>query len=134
MFPDKVTVFNMISDESNEYNKTVISNVLFVLDENTGRNKLGLTNADTVSVTMPMSAISGVDKSFISKNAFDSLPDDEKSNSFTISKGDFISNGDVSLDGLSINEYKNSNGNIYEVSGVAFYQFGNLQCIHVSAK
>lgn len=133
LYAHTITVFNRLSeDDDASYAKSVVTPVLFVLDENTARNKLGLVNADTVTVYIPQSCTEASGKALVDSFTYDQLAD--KSGYFTFKKGDYVSLGGVSLDGLSINEFKNTYGNIYEITGLADYRFGGLPNLVLSAK
>ncbi len=134
LFPHTITVFNRISedDDTETYAKALVSNVLFVKDENTARNKLGLANADTVTVYVPQDCREASGKMLVDAAMYEQLQD--KSSSYCYRKGDYICFGDVSLDNLSINELKNITENVFEITGLADYRFGGLPNLVVSAK
>lgn len=134
VFPHTITVFNRTSEEYDDevYEKALVDNVLFIQDENTARNKLGLTNADTVTVYIPRGSSESSGKQLVSPATYENLVD--KSSSYCYRKGDFVCLGDISLDGVSINELKNTTGNVFEITGIADYRFGGLPNLVLSAR
>lgn len=132
LFPHKVTIFNSLSEEDEEYNRAVLQPVLFILDENTGRNKLGLTNADTVTVYIPSSAVDLLGKQYVEPAVYNQMID--KSGVYTFRKGDLVALGDIDLGSKTINEFKNTEENLYEITGRTDYRFGGLPNIVLSAK
>lgn len=133
MFIHDVSIFNKYFEDNKPiFKKAVLNGVLFVKDENTIRNKLGLDNSDSVKVYIPKFVKSN--KKYINSFEFDSLSIEMLDEYYTIAKGDFISFGDIGQDNLYINELKNYTGNIYEITGIEDYNFGSLQSIVVSAK
>lgn len=134
MFPHVFTIFNLVDEDSNEYEKSTIRKSLFVNREATNRNKTGLVNADAISVyiSLPVKEYSG--KKQVTPQEFDSLSQEDKKSKFCYRKGDFISFGDITLDNLSVNEYKNKYGNIYEITGVSEFNYGGLPVVVLSAK
>ena len=132
LFPHKVTIFNSLSEEDEEYNRAVLQPALFILDENTGRNKLGLTNADTVTVYIPSSAVDLLGKQYVEPAVYNQMPD--KSGVYTFRKGDLVALGDIDLGSKTINEFKNTKENLYEITGRTDYRFGGLPNIVLSAK
>ena len=134
-FPHTLTVFNQVGDEDEPtYIKSTIQYVLFVKDENTARNKLGIANADTITVYVPANVNEVNGKWYLESADYTKLSDTDKEGKYTFRKGDFISLGDTSLDELSINEYKNLNENIYEITGLSDYRFGGLPNLVLSAR
>lgn len=132
LFPHKVTIFNSLSEEDEEYNRAVLQPALFILDENTGRNKLGLTNADTVTVYIPSSAVDLLGKQYVEPAVYNQMVD--KSGVYTFRKGDLVALGDIDLGSKTINEFKNTEENLYEITGRTDYRFGGLPNIVLSAK
>lgn len=139
-FPHSITIFNKsvssVGGETIEpyFRKTVINGVLFVRDENTSRNKFGLANADRVSVYIPKSSVDKIDKVLLSGTSYEGASEAEQSVSYSFNKGDYICFGDVGSDGENINALKNSDGNIYEITGLASYLFGGLPNYVLGAK
>ena len=124
MFPHTITIFNKYEDNNRvKYSKAVLTGVQFVLDEVSSRKNTGDSSDDKVTCYIPSSVKS--DKSFIDSFAFENDESIDRDTSYTLSKGDLIGFGDVSLDGLSINEYKNSRGSLYEITGITDYNFGS---------
>ena len=133
LFPHKVTIFNFRErDDEVEYNSSVIEGVLFVKDENTARNKLGLANSDTITIYIPKK--SKCDKTFIDGFEYEKLSDADINSYYTLRKNDFVSFGEVSLESKDINDLKNDTGNIYVITGIIDYMFGGLPNIVVSAR
>lgn len=139
-FPHTITIFNQSTlTKGGEviepyFRKTVINGVLFVRDENTSRNKFGLANADRVSVYIPKSSVDKIDKVLLSGTSYEGASEAEQSVSYSFNKGDYICFGDVGSDGENINALKNSDGNIYEITGLASYLFGSLPNYVLGAK
>lgn len=141
MFPHTITILNK-SVKTNQdtsitdpyYRKTVVKNVLFVQDENSSRNKFGLSNADRISVYIPKKSVDRVDKNFVSGVAYEGLDEVGQAESFAFQKGDYVCLGDVSSDGASINSLKNLDGNVYEITGLASYMMGNIPNYVLGAK
>lgn len=132
LFPHKVTIFNSLSEEDEEYNRSVLQPALFILDENTGRNKLGLTNADTVTVYIPSSAVDLLGKQYVEPAVYNQMVD--KSGVYTFRKGDLVALGDIDLGSKTINEFKNTEENLYEITGRTDYRFGGLPNVVLAAK
>lgn len=133
-FPHKFTVFNVTEQDGEEsIQRTVVSGVLFVRDLSTGRNKLGLTDDDVVNVYIPRSAKADNGKQYVPAWEFDRLGDGVSS-AYTLRKGDHVGYGDISLGDMSVNEFKNRYGNLYEIASVSDYNYGRLQHIRVIAK
>ena len=132
MYPHIISIFNQYDDENGDthFNKVVISDVLFIRGDNTGRNKLDLTNADIITVYVNMNAVRDVE--YIDGALYQSAGD--KDRLFAFNKGDYIAFGDVGESDMNINEFKNNTGNIYEVTGVTDYRVGSLKSLIVSAK
>lgn len=139
-FPHTITIFNQSTltkgGEVTEpyFRKTVINGVLFVRDENTSRNKFGLANADRVSVYIPKSSVDKTNKALLAGAAYEGSSEAEQSVSYSFNKGDYVCFGDVGNDGVDINALKNSDGNIYEITGLASYLFGGLPNYVLGAK
>lgn len=139
-FPHTITIFNQstltVGGEVIEpyFRKTVIKGVLFVRDENTSRNKFGLANADRVSVYIPKSSVDKTNKVLLAGTAYEGASEAEQSVSYSFNKGDYVCFGDVGNDGVNINALKNSDGNIYEITGLASYLFGGLPNYVLGAK
>lgn len=124
IFPHTITIFNKYEDDNRvKYSKAVLTGVQFVLDGVNSRKNTGNSADDKVTCYIPSSVKS--DKTFIDSFAFKNNESIDKNISYTLSNGDLIGFGDVSLDGLSINEYKNSMGNLYEITGITDYNFGS---------
>lgn len=134
-FPHTITIFNK-SENSGAvyYRKTVVKDVLFVLDENTSRNHFGLSNADRVSVYIPKASVDKVAKTYVNGSVYEGLSSEVQASSFAFRKGDYVCLGDVSTDGANINTLKNTDGNIYEITGLASYMFGGLPNFVLGAK
>ena len=135
MFPHKITVFNIFTNKDGEdvVTPVVIKGVFFLKDENTERNKLGLVDADIVSVCVPSSAKTDGAK-YSDPYIYDKLDEEFLKDFYTFKKGDFIAFGEVSLEGRSFNEFKNEFGNIYEITGVSDYNYGGLKHFGLKAK
>jgi hypothetical protein len=124
MFPHTVTIFNKYEDNNRvKYSKAVLTGVQFVLDEVSSRKNTGDSADDKVTCYIPSSVKS--DKVFIDSFAFENDESVDKNVTYTLSKGDLIGFGDISLDELSINEYKNSRGSLYEITGITDYNLGS---------
>lgn len=133
LFVHTITIFNLISEDDEPiYQKSTIGKVLFVKDENTARNKLGVVDADSITVYIPKSAQEASGKALVDAADFERALD--KSRLYTYRKGDFVCFGDVSLDGLSINELKNLTDNVFEITGLSDFRFGGLPNLVLSAK
>lgn len=125
MFPHTITIFNKYEDDNRvKYSKAILTGVQFVLDEVSSRKNTGDSADDKVTCYIPSSVKSN--KTFVDSFAFENDESVDKSITYTLSKGDLIGFGDVSLDGLSVNEYKNSRGSLYEITGITNYNFGSL--------
>lgn len=133
LFVHTMTIFNLISeDDEPVYQKSTVSKVLWVKDENTARNKLGVVDADAITVYIPKSATEEHERLLVSGAEFERALD--KSNLYAYRKGDFVCFGDVSLGGLSINELKNLTDNVFEITGLSDFSFGGLPNFVLSAK
>lgn len=133
LFPHTVSIFNRGTNNSSDYyRKTVIENCLWVKDENTARNRYGLTNAD--SITVYVRAEVPFTKTLVEGIQYPNLPEDEQANCFAFRKGDFIAFGDVGEDGLDINQFKNKTGEIYQITGLATFNFGGIPSYTIAAK
>lgn len=124
MFPHTITIFNKYEDNNRvKYSKAVLAGVQFVLDEVSSRKNTGDSADDKVTCYIPSYVKS--DKTFVDSFAFENDDSIDKNTTYTLSKGDLIGFGDISLDGLSINEYKNSRGSLYEITGITDYNLGS---------
>lgn len=133
MFPHKVSIFNKVKDGNKSlYNKSLLDGVLFVKDAGAGRNKLDLNNEDTVSTYIP-NTVNSFGKEYIVDKEYETNPA-IRGSSYTFAKGDFIGFGDISLDDLSITEYKNKHGNLFEVTSISDFRFGGLPSLVITAK
>lgn len=124
-YPHTITIFNkyVSDDDSISYFKTKISGVLFVLDEVSSVKSTGDIGNDRVTIYIPSTSVCS--KKYVDSFDFRNNPSINKNLSYTVGKGDFIGFGDLSLDGLSINEYKNSRGNLFEITGISDYNIGS---------
>ena len=124
MFPHTITIFNKYEDNNRvKYSKAVLTGVQFVLDEVSSRKNTGDSSDDKVTCYIPSSVKS--DKSFIDSFVFENDESVDKDTTYTLSKGDLIGLGVIDLDGLTINDYRNSRGSLYEITAISDYQFGS---------
>lgn len=132
-FPHTVSIFNKYTtDEGDIITKTLLNGVLFIKDENTNRLRLGLVAADSVSVYIPKNI--KTEKHYIDYFAYVKLSEDELDEYYTFNNGDFVSFGDVDFGDLSINDFKNEYGNLYEITGVSDYDYGSLKHFVIVAR
>lgn len=134
MYPHIISVFNQFIDDEGEqhFYKSVIRDVLFLRDDNTARNKLGLTNADTITCYVNMNSDREV--SYIDSSIYRVSCENGEDGFFTFAKGDYIAYGDVGETDMDINKFKNETENIFEVTGIIDYRIGSLKSLVVSAK
>lgn len=124
LFPHTVTILNKYEQDGKVlYSKATIVGVQFILDEVSQIRNTGSSKDCKVTCYIPNTA--KCDKVFVDSFTFKNSEDIDRNTSYTISNGDFIGYGDISLDDLSINEYKNNVGNLYEISGISDFQFGS---------
>lgn len=133
VFPDSITIFNAYSsDYDKTFYKTLIKGVLFVKDEIAGRDKTGMYNSDSVSVFIPKMRISG--KEYIIPTKYVVLSVDVVEDYFTLNKGDFIALGDLTSSTETIDELKQTVGDIFEVDAVSDLNMGCLKHFLVLCK
>lgn len=134
MYPHTISVFNQFVNDDGEihFYKSVIKDVLFLRDDNTGRNKLGLNNADTITCYVNMNATRDIE--YLESSTYRISCDNGGNGFFTFAKGDYIAFGDVGETDMDINRFKNETENIFEVTGIIDYRFGGLKNLVVSAK
>lgn len=124
LFPHTVTIFNKYErDNKVYYSRVVLTGVQFVIDEVNARKTTGSSKDDKVTCYIPRDAKS--DKSYIDSFAFKNDEFVDVDTTYTIAKEDLIGFGVVGLDGLTINEYRNSRGSLYEITAISDYQFGS---------
>ena len=124
MFQHTVTIFNKYErDNKVFYSSVVLSGVLFVIDEVNARKNTGSSKDDKVTCYIPKNVVA--DKSYIDSFAFKNDETINVDTTYTIAKEDLIGFGVIDLDGLSINEYRNSRGSLYEITAISDYQFGS---------
>lgn len=134
MYPHTISVFNQFTNDDGEqhFYKTVVKDVLFIRDDSTARNKLGLTNADTITCYVSMN--SNRESEYVDSSVYRVSCENGESGFFTFAKGDYIAFGDVGETDMNINKFKNETENIFEVTGIIDYRFGSLKSLVVSAK
>lgn len=122
LFPHTVTIFNKYErDNKVYYSGVVLSGVQFVIDEVNARKTTGSSKDDKVTCYIPKDVVA--DKSYVDSFTFKNDETIDVDTSYTIAKEDLIGFGVIDLDGLSINEYRNSRGNLYEITAISDYQF-----------
>lgn len=132
-FPHKVSIFNrQQSDEDEVYVKALVKGVLMIIDETSTLNKTGLVAQNPVQLYIPRKAVSL--SKYVKEFDYNQIAPDEIDKYYTLRKGDFIAFGDVELNGVSANEFRNQNGNLYEITGVTDYNYGRLEHIVVVAR
>lgn len=130
LFPHTVTIFNKYEvDNKVEYERCVITGVQFVLDAVNARKLTGDSRDDKVACYIPKTA--KVDKTYIEPFTYKYSENIDRCSSYTIAKEDLIALGDVSLDDLSVNEYRNKFGGLYEITAVTSYDFGSTLDHHL---
>lgn len=134
MFPHKVSVFNIKNTDDEEIiTKTLLIGVLFVKNENTSRGNLGLSEDDTVGIYIPKKVDSNGSK-YINPFEYELLPKEDLSKFYTFNKGDYVAFGDISIVGVSVNDFKNRYGNLYEITKVSDYNYGGLKHFEIGAR
>lgn len=124
LFPHTVTIFNKYErDNKVYYSGVVLSGVQFVIDEVNARKTTGSSKDDKVTCYIPKNVVAN--KSYVDSFTFKNDETIDIDTKYTISKEDLIGFGVIDLDGLSINEYRNSRGNLYEITAISDYQFGS---------
>lgn len=130
LFPHTVTIFNKYEvDNKVEYERCVITGVQFVLDAVNASKLTGASRDDKVACYVPKTA--KVDKVYVEPFTYKYSETIDRGSSYTIAKEDLIALGDVSLDDLSVNEYRNKFGGLYEVTAVTSYDFGSTLDHHL---
>lgn len=124
LFPHTVTIFNKYErDNKVYYSRVILSGVQFVLDEVNARKTTGSSKDDKVTCYIPRDV--KATKSYVDSFTF---KNDETVNvdiTYTIAKEDLIGFGVVDLDDLTINDYRNNRGSLYEITAISDYQFGS---------
>lgn len=124
LFPHTVTIFNKYErDNRVYYSRVVLSGVQFVLDEVNARKTTGSSKDDKVTCYIPRDAVA--DKSYVDSFVFKNDETVDVNTTYTIAKEDLVGLGVIDLDGLTINDYRNSRGSLYEITAISDYQFGS---------
>lgn len=124
LFPHTVTIFNKYErDNRVYYSRVVLSGVQFVLDEVNARKTTGSSKDDKVTCYIPRDAVA--DKNYVDSFVFKNDETVDVDTTYTIAKEDLIGLGVIDLDGLTINDYRNSRGSLYEITAISDYQFGS---------
>ena len=124
LFPHTVTICNKYErDNKVYYSGVVLSGVQFVIDEVNARKTIGSSKDDKVTCYIPKDVVAN--KSYVDSFTFKNNETVDVDTTYTIAKEDLIGFGVIDLDGLSINEYRNSRGNLYEITAISDYQFGS---------
>ena len=124
LFPHTVTIFNKYErDNRVYYSRAILSGVQFILDEVNARKTTGSSKDDKVTCYIPRDV--KANKSYVDSFTFKNDETVNVDTTYTIAKEDLIGFGVINLDGLSINEYRNSRGSLYEITAISDYQFGS---------
>lgn len=124
LFPYTVTIFNKYErDNRVYYSRVVLSGVQFILDEVNARKTTGSSKDDKVTCYIPRDAVA--DKSYVDSFVFKNDETVDVDTTYTIAKEDLIGLGVIDLEGLTINDYRNSRGSLYEITAISDYQFGS---------
>lgn len=126
MFPHTVTVLNKVqSDDGVVYLPTILKGVLYVTSRSSSKSTTGSDNKDDIKCTIPFKV--NVDKQFISKLAYDKLPDSEKTNYWTLAKDDIIVKDILTESQISLKMINNNYDEKMVVSFVDTLDFGGLR-------
>lgn len=124
LFPHTVTIFNKYErDNRVKYSRVILSGVQFVLDEVNARKTTGSSKDDKVTCYIPRDV--KANKSYVDSFTFKNDETVNVDTTYTISKEDLIGFGVIDLDGLTINNYRNNRGSLYEITAISDYQFGS---------
>lgn len=124
LFPHTVTIFNKYErDNKVYYSRVILSGVQFVLDEVNARKTTGSSKDDKVTCYIPRNV--KANKSYVDSFTFKNDETVNVDTTYTISKEDLIGFGVIDLDGLTINDYRNNRGSLYEITAISDYQFGS---------
>lgn len=117
MFPDEITIFNKIDDEETTYHKTNLKNVIWYGTDNINLSGKGIVNSDDINIVIPLESLSNYKK----VNEFNEL--DDKSNFFTLQKGDKVVKGKAN-DIKSVKELSNYE-NVITIKSIEENLFGS---------
>jgi len=124
LFPHTITIFNKYErDNKVYYSRVVLTGVQFVIDEVNARKTTGSSKDDKVTCYIPRGVVT--DKSYVDSFTFKNDESIDVDTTYTIAKEDLIGFGVIDLDSLTINEYRNSRGSLYEITAISDYQFGS---------
>lgn len=124
LFPHTVTIFNKYErDNKVKYSRVILSGVQFVLDEVNARKTTGSSKDDKVTCYIPKDV--KANKSYVDSFTFKNDETVNVDTTYTISKEDLIGFGVIDLDDLTINDYRNNRGILYEITAMSDYQFGS---------
>lgn len=124
LFPHTVTIFNKYErDNRVKYSRVILSGVQFVLDEINARKTTGSSKDDKVTCYIPRDV--KANKSYVDSFTFKNDETVNVDTTYTISKEDLIGFGVIDLDGLTINDYRNNRGSLYEITAISDYNFGS---------
>ena len=124
LFPHTVTIFNKYErDNKVYYSRVILSGVQFVLDEVNARKTTGSSKDDKVTCYIPRDV--KANKSYVDSFTFKNDETVNVDTTYTIAKEDLVGFVIIDLDGLSINEHRNSRGRLYEITAISNYQFGS---------
>lgn len=124
LFPHTITIFNKYErDNRVKYSRVVLSGVQFVLDEVNARKTTGSSRDDKVTCYIPRDV--KANKSYIDSFTFKNDETVNVDTTYTIAKEDLIGFGVIDLNGLTINDYRNDRGSLYEITAISDYQFGS---------
>lgn len=124
LFQHTVTIFNKYErDNKVYYSRVILSGVQFVLDEINARKTTGSSKDDKVTCYIPRDV--KANKSYVDSFTFKNDETVNVNTTYTISKEDLIGFGVIDLNGLTINDYRNNRGSLYEITAISDYQFGS---------
>lgn len=124
LFPHTITIFNKYErDNRVKYSRVILSGVQFVLDEVNARKTTGSSKDDKVTCYIPRDV--KANKSYVDSFTFKNDETVNVDTTYTISKEDLIGFGVIDLDDLTINDYRNNRGSLYEITAISDYQFGS---------
>lgn len=128
--PHSISVFNRYDENGEEILvRKELHGVLFESIDAASRGRLGLSPADTATVYIPRRVYSD---EYVDEYTWLHGDAEFKAAHLTFRKGDYVAKGIVSLEGVDINDYKNDNGNLYEITEVTHRDYGGLQHIFLT--
>jgi hypothetical protein len=127
MFPHTITLYNKYEsdDYTSGYQRTVLTDVLFIVSKGTNVDTTGLKDADAVRITIPFDGHTD----YLSPIAWDA----NKIGHWTLKEGDIVVKGVVSDEDIDPETLKAKYNDVYQITTIDMFDFGGLQHWKVGA-